>query len=269
MLGTVAWAFIRRGGQEAVSYRAAFLLRLVGLATTLAAMFFFSRFVDGQGVALPLRYGGGYLAFGLVGLVLLNLQHAVVAAYPTTIRAAQLAGTLEAMLATPTPSWIVLLCAPLYGILAAFGGALGMLVLGALILRTGPTSAGWPLLAAGLILAPIAFAALGFFSATLTMLLRRSDPLSFFVGGASALAGGVFYPTGVLPGWLRAIGGLLPITHALELVRCAAFGRVDGQGAMRALLNLALAGAIAAPLGLASFVWAVRRARRDGSLSHY
>ncbi|MBK8479871.1 MAG: hypothetical protein IPL40_01630 [Proteobacteria bacterium] len=190
-LGPVAWAFIRRGWQEAVSYRSAFVLRLIGLATTLAAMVFFSRFVDAQGVALPPRYGQGYLGFGLVGLVLLNLQHALVAAYPTTIRAAQLAGTLEAMLATPTPSWVVLVCAPLYGILAAFGGAVATLGVGALLLGTGPTREGWPLLAVGLIVAPMAFAAIGFFAATLTMLLRRSDPLSLFVGGASALAGGV------------------------------------------------------------------------------
>lgn len=269
LLGRVGAAFIRRGWQEAVSYRSGFLLRLVGLATTLAAMVFFSRFVDAEGSGLPARYGRGYLGFGLVGLVLLNLQQTIVSAYPTTIRAAQLAGTLEALLATPTPSWVVLLCSPLYGILAAFGGAIVTLALGALTLGTGPTRAGWPLLLVGLALAPLAFAGLGFCSATLTMLLRRSDPLSFFLGGTSALAGGVFYPTVVLPGWLRAIGELLPLTHALELVRCAAFGTVDGRGALRALIGLALTGAIAVPIGLTGFVWAVRRARQDGSLSHY
>lgn len=266
---TVAAAFFRRGLQEALSYRAAFGMRLLTAGLSLTAFYFFARFVDMGRSPLLAPYGGDYLGFALVGLVLINLQHTAMSAYPEAIRQAQLTGTLEAMLATPTPSWLVLLCAPLYTFATSALWAVIYLVAGVLVfgVRFGPVN--WTTLALAAPLSLLAFASLGFIGAALTMVVRRNAPLSALMGGASALLGGVLYPTGVLPGWLQTAAQALPITHALELVRRAVFTNAGLDQLGPSLLGLALFCAVCAPAGLVCFAWSLRRARRDGSLTHF
>jgi ABC-2 type transport system permease protein len=81
--------------------------------------------------------------------------------------------------------------------------------------------------------------------------------------------GGVYYPVNVLPSWLNVIGQLLPLTHALELLRRSllngeGFAQLGGELAILAGLTLVLL-----PLGLLACQLAIRVARTDGSLSHY
>ncbi|PIE18004.1 MAG: hypothetical protein CSA65_06880 [Proteobacteria bacterium] len=271
----VARAFLMRDLREDLTYRASFLLGLAAALFSLATLFFFSRFIDPGRLPALASYGGSYLPFALLGMVLLSLQHTAASAYPRQVRMAQLAGTLEAMLATPTPSWLVLLCSPVYRFGRALVSALLQCVLAWAFFGVSFAQADWLMLAWVVPLSLLAFSSLGFFSATATMVLRRSDPIGLAIGGLSTLAGGVFYPNAVLPSWLRAIGELLPITHALELLRRACFapvafgGLAAPSGLSRAVIGLSLFALVIAPLGLMAFVWAVRRARRDGSLSHY
>jgi ABC-type multidrug transport system permease subunit len=265
----VAWAFFVRDLREALTYRASFVISLAAALFSLTTLFFFSRFIDPGRLPSLASYGGAYLPFALLGMVLLSLQHTAASAYPQQVRAAQLAGTLEAMLATPTPSWLVLLCSPVYRFGRALLSALTQCVLAWAFFGVSFANADLLMLAWVVPLALIAFSSLGFFSATATMVLRRSDPVGLAIGGLSTLAGGVFYPNAVLPGWLRTVGELLPITHALELLRSACFAPAPLSALWRPTLGLMLFATVAAPAGLAAFVWAVRRARRDGSLNHY
>lgn len=269
MIGRVAWAFLRRGLQEALSYRAAFALRLLAVGLSLVSFSFFARFIDSGRSPLLASYGGDYLSFGLVGIILLNLQYTAVSAYPRAIRDAQVAGTLEAMLASPTPGWLILLCAPLYEFAASFLWTGVYLAAGALVFKVRFDHANLAALAVAATLCIAAFASLGFFAAAFTMLLRRSDPISFSLGGLSALVGGVLYPTAVLPSWLRSAGKALPITHALEMIRRAAFTGASVAELAPSLVGLTLFCAISVPLGLVAFGWTVRRARHDGSLTHF
>lgn len=268
-LAAVAAAFFLRDLREDLSYRVTFLLNLGAALLTLSTLFFFSRFIGVGRLPSLAPYGGDYLSFGLLGMVLLSLQHTAVSAYPTRVRAAQLAGTLEAMLATPTPSWMVLLCSPVYRFARALLGAFVQCALAWAIFDVRFSGASITTLLAGVPLTLLAFSSLGFFAATFTMLLRKSDPLGLFLGGLSTLAGGVLYPQSALPKTLRLLGQLLPITHALELLRRASFGGASLTELVRPLLTLSVFAFLLAPLGLLAFIAAVRRARRDGSLSHY
>jgi ABC-2 type transport system permease protein len=269
MIGGVARAFVRRGLQEALSFRAFFAFRLVALALSLGSFYFLSRFIDAGRSPLLARYGGNYLSFGLVGMILLNLQYTAVSAYPRSIREAQVAGTLEAMLATPTPGWMVLICAPLYQFLSSFLWAAIYLVAGGLFFEVRFSAVNVLSVSVAVPLCILAFASLGFYGAALTMLLRRSDPISFSLGGLSALLGGVLYPSAVLPGWLQVAGKLLPITHSLEMIRRAVFLGASVRELAPSLFGLGLFCALFLPTGLLFFSWTLKRARRDGSLTHF
>jgi ABC-2 type transport system permease protein len=126
-----------------------------------------------------------------------------------------------------------------------------------------------PMALASLLLAVLSFNALGLFSAAVVIVIKQGNPVSLLISMASILLAGVLYPISVLPGWLQAIGQVLPLTHALELVRRSALG---GEGIATLwgpfLILLALT-AVLLPAGLWACERAVRIAQTDGSLSQY
>jgi ABC-2 type transport system permease protein len=261
--------FLRWELVELSKYRAHMLTRAVSFGFAVVSVYFFARFVGDSGNRHLERYGGDYLAFGLIGLVLSDLQHVGVSALAQRVRDAQLMGYLEAELATPAPEWMVLSAWPVYEFGAALVRSTIYLTGAALFLGLdlGRARLGSALLALPLVL--LAFLGLGLLSAAATMLTRRSNPLALVLGAASVFLAGVAYPVTVLPGWLQRVAALLPLTHALEATRLALLTGASAAELAPSLQGLAICGAVTAPVGLALFVYALRRARRDGSLSHY
>jgi ABC-2 type transport system permease protein len=261
-------AFVRREIAEAARFRFAFLLRFLSFGVGVLSLYFFSRFVDaGQNDHLA-RYGGDYLSFGVIGLLAAELQQVGVSALALRVRLAQLMGYLEAQLATPAPAWMVLAAAPVYEFGVAALRSIVYLVAASTLLgvRFRPADPLAVLLAASLTVA--AFAGLGLLTAALTMLVRRTNPTAIVLGALSVFLSGVVYPVTVLPPWLRAAGQLLPLTHALEALRGALLLRASVGDVGRPLAALAAFAAVLGPAGVALFVYALRRARIDGSLTH-
>jgi ABC-2 type transport system permease protein len=264
----VLLAFLRREVLEASRYRAAFVTRVAGVAFGAFSLLFFSRFIGtGQNQHLE-AYGGNYLAFGLCGLVAAELQQIGIASLANRVRMAQLMGYLEAQLGTPAPVWIVLGAHPVYELSVAVGRGVLYMLGAALVLGVEfhPNAAT---LLLGIPLTLAAFGGLGLVSAATTMVTRRTNPIAVVLAGASALLSGVVYPVSVLPGWLIDVGRLLPLTHALEVLRR---GLLLGQGpeALAPSLGaLAIFAVVFSGLGLVAFAWALGRARDDGSLSHF
>jgi len=118
-------------------------------------------------------------------------------------------------------------------------------------------------------LAIVAFNALGLIAASFVIVIKQGNPVSLVVGLASALLGGVLYPTSVLPEWLRAIGQLLPLTHALELVRGSILAGEGIAELWQPFLTLAALTAVLLPIGLWACSRAVHIAQTDGSLAQY
>ena len=265
----IAAAFLRRDFLESASYRLAFALRFFGFAVGLLTVFFTARFINLARNPLLAPYGGDYFAFSLVGLILMDFQYVAVGAFSRRIREAQTQGTLEAILATPAPLPAVLAAAPLYDFAAAALRAVLYLGVGSLVFGIHLQHAN--LLAAAVtgVLALVAFVSLGLCAGAFTLLVRRGDPINLFLGGVSMLVGGVWYPSQALPGWLARVGDLLPISHALEATRRSLLVGAGLGDLARPLCALAILCVVFVPLGLGLFRIALRRAREDGSLTHY
>jgi ABC-2 type transport system permease protein len=101
------------------------------------------------------------------------------------------------------------------------------------------------------------------------MLVRRSNPVAILLGSMSFFVSGVMYPVTVLPGWLQTVGHFLPLTHALVVLRGAFLMGAPPSAVRGNLAALAAFGAVLIPIGVATFGYALRRARVDGSLTHY
>ena len=265
----LARAFLRRDFLEAASYRFAFALRFIWFFLGLGTVYFTARFVNMGHNPLLAPYGGDYFTFSLVGLIVMDFQHVSVSAFSTRIRQAQTLGTLEAILATPAPFGAVLLASPLYDFLSSALRAVLYLVAGSLLFNVHVGSAKPFVTLVGGILGLFTFVSLGLCAGAFTLLLRKGDPISLFLGGVSMLLGGVWYPRAALPHWLTWLGDLLPVTHTLEIVRRSLFAGAGFGELGRPFLALALLGAVFFPLGLVLFRAALRRAREEGSLTHY
>ena len=119
------------------------------------------------------------------------------------------------------------------------------------------------------VLSAACFAALGILSSCFVVLFKRGNPLAWVLNNFEGLLGGVYFPVTVLPGWLLAVSGLLPVTYAvrafqLAVQRGAGFGEIKTDLAALFLFNIILI-----PASVWLFSLSVRRARRNGTLGEY
>lgn len=260
-------AFVRRDRAIDVSYKAGLVLRLASAVVTVAVFFFISRAI-GAATAGSLANGHDYFAFVLVGVALQEFLSQSVGGLGSQIRENQTTGTLEFMLMSPSRLPVLLLSSTLWLQVSAAVSAGAYLVAGT-ALGADFGRADLPATALALALAVVGFTGMGVLAGAVVVMVKRGNPLGWAIRGASLVLGGVFYPTSVLPDGLRLLGGLLPISHALELLRGAILegrGLVDMAGGFAALAVVSAGWMI---LGLAGFAFAIRLARIDGSLSQY
>jgi ABC-2 type transport system permease protein len=118
-----------------------------------------------------------------------------------------------------------------------------------------------------LLVASVSFIGIGMMTAVLPLISpEKGTQLGYVAQGLLLVVSGVYYPVGVLPGWMEAISTISPATYALRGIREAI---VDGAG-MGAMWDeiwpLIAIGAVAVPLGLYTFRAGERHAKRHGKL---
>jgi ABC-2 type transport system permease protein len=264
-----AAAFVRRDFLVDFSYRLSFVLHAAHILLGVAAYFFLARFVDRAALG-----GAAPFPFLLIGLAANAFMSTWLVCFTEAIRSGQAAGTLKLIFSSPLSLGQFLFFSSLYpsaraaleaAVYVAAGLALG---LGTAV--ANPFGSGLPTVAfakAGLmvLLASMAFAAIGTASAAFALLVKRGDPVLWIATSASWLLGGVLYPVQLLPEPLQRAAQLLPITHAVDGLRAAFTGSGSIPAAAAALLLFVI---IALPSSVAAFHWALRRARVRGSLGH-
>jgi len=263
----VPLAFLVRDFRIEASYKTGFAARVLGPVLNIVIYYFIARVFGGLAPNLQ-AYGGNYFAFVVIGVAFSDYLALGISAIGNSIRDGQVTGTLELMFLSPTRMTIVLFSSSLWSYLFATLSVLTYLVLGTgLGMRLDQANVPFALLS--LAIAIISFNALGLFAASLVILFKRGNPLGWAIRVSSVVLGGVFYPVHVLPGWLNQLAQLLPLTHALELLRRSLLlgeGLAQLGGELLALIGLT---AVLLPLGLLACHLAIRVAQTDGSLSHY
>lgn len=253
--------FVRDARIDA-SYRVSFVLDAVdGLLmvvayTMLARMF---------GAARP--DGFDPLGFLLVGIAVNGALMTAQTCFAQAIRGAHAAGTIKAVMVTPTPPLTVVALSSVYPVARAVLDVVIWLA-GAWICGVSMGRANVGTAVVVFVLAALAVAGFGFLSAAFAVVFKRGDPILWMFGALTLLLGGVLYPTSALPPWLSVLSAGLPITHALHAMRAAlldgaSLAQVGGQ-----LLSLAAFAVAGIPAGLAVLAGALGVARQRGSLGH-
>jgi ABC-2 type transport system permease protein len=264
----VPWAFIVRDYRHDASYKLGFLFRVCSPVFNVAIYYFIANVFSSAATPFLQPYGGSYFGFVVIGVAFSEYMAIGMSAIGESIREGQTTGTLELMLLSPTRLVITLFSSSLWSyVFATLRVAVYLLGGIALGMRLGNPNVLFALPV--LLISIISFNALGLFAAGVIILMKRGDVVGWALRVSSVVLSGVYYPTGVLPGWLRLVGQALPLTHSLELLRRSLLlgdGLAQLWGELLILVALTL---IILPLGALACNLAIRIARTDGSLSHY
>jgi len=262
-------AFVYRDFISDSTYKAAFILQLFGIFISVLTFFFLSRLLGDIGVQYLKPYGGNYFAFVLIGVAFFSYLNVSIKGLANVIREGQMLGTLEAILVTPTSIPTVIFSSSLYSFFWATFKVAVYLLLGALCFNVNLDQANLTATLMILFLTIISFSGLGIVSASFIMVLKRGDPIGWLFTSVSGLIGGLYYPTSVLPEWLQTAAQFLPVTHSLEGMRLALLKGYTVSQLAPTVLILCGFSAVILPTSILVFQQAVKKAKRDGSLTHY
>ncbi len=113
----------------------------------------------------------------------------------------------------------------------------------------------------------LAFIGLGIASAAFPLMWpEKGLQMSYIVQAVVLLVSGVYYPVGVLPGWLQIVSAISPATYVIRGMRSAL---MDGAGLASLWPEIwpaLVVGVISIPLGLRLFVAVEQHAKRTGRL---
>lgn len=261
-------AFLRRDFREALTYKFSFLSSFVGILLSSATFYFVAKLVPPGTPSLG-PFGGDYFSFAVVGVAFSSLFGMFQDGLSAVIRSAQVSGTLEALLVTPTSIPTVLFGSSLYSLLLQVFRTL--LHLGVALAFFGMTLGrvnGPGVLFVG-VLTVLCFLGVGVLSASFILVYKTGNPFGWILGTVSGLLGGVVFPVALLPPWIRWVSSLLPVTYALDGMRKSLLASVGFAEILPDIAALAVFNIILLPASLLAFRLAVRKAKKDGTLSHF
>jgi ABC-2 type transport system permease protein len=266
---TKAAAFIKRDFLTEISYKSAFLMNLMGVFFSVLTFFFIAK-LFGKAAAPHLQeYGGDYFPFVLIGIAFSTFLGVGLGTSAGALRQEQMIGTLEAMLITPTRATSIVIYLSLWNFIYSSFNILVYLFIGRFIFGIKFSLSHPLLIVVVFFLSILSFSSLGIISSCFVMVFKRGNPVNWIVSSSFDLLGGVYYPITILPEPLQVISHALPITYALKALRgilLAGYSFAQVRTEIFALLGFAL---VLFPLSVLLFEFALKWAKKDGSLSQY
>ena len=264
----VTLALLRARWLAASSYRLRMAFAVLSLLISVVPTYYVAGALEPTMVGVIAGEGRQYFSYVLVGMVTISLCVAGMQTLPAAIGAGVASGTLEALVGTPArmPALIAgMLSYPLAW--SAVRGA-ALLGFGALF----GASLAWGSVLAGVLVLPLVvlpYVALGVVAAAMVLAFRTAGPLPQLALGISALLGGVYFPSHVVPRWLEEVTAFVPLTYGLRALRRVWLEGAPLQavsGDLLVLLGMDVTLLLVATL---AFGAALSHARRAGTLGQY
>ena len=260
-------AFLRRDFQTQISYRADFLMRLVGMILNVSSFYFVSRILDPMVSPYLQPYSKDYFHFALLGLAFYGFTGSD--SLSGAVQSYQQSGTLEVLFLSSTPILGSLVMSTLWGYLWALVESLAYLAAGTVIFGAQLEWASLLRVILVVLMLILANAGFGLVNAGFALVSKRGSPLSRLLRLATGLLAGMYYPIDVLPTWLQFLSRFLPASYCFRALRSTLLQGASVADIASDLLALAAFAVVLLPAGLMAFRYAVRRAKMDGSLSQY
>lgn len=252
-----------------MSYKLAFILQIGRIFASISTFFFISRlFVKDNSPHLA-EYGGEYFPFVLIGLAFSQYLMVSLQSIAQTLRQEQMMGTLEAMLVTPTKASTVIIGSSVWDFVFTSITVMVYLLFGVLFFGLDLSRMNILAAMAVLVLTILSFSGIGIISAAFILILKKGDPLAWFIGVSFGLLGGVYYPVTIMPDFLQTASRFLPITYSLRALRLALLKGYGLESILPELGVLFVYSALILPVSIGLFKLALKKAKIDGSLASY
>lgn len=264
-----AFAFVRRDFSIESGYQAAFVMGLVESLMLLVILHFVGRLVSPSASGSLSRSGLHYFPFALVGVAFARYFDLMLRMFSESIRTAQVTGCLEAMLCSQTGSVTIVILSSLYSLISG-GLQLLLILLGGVFLfgvNLGQMNVPATLLV--LLVSVAIFVAFGVLSAAAIVWLKKGDPITWILGGMGSILGGAYFPIDVMPSWMQKLSFLIPVTYSLDALRLTMLKGASLAMVAKPVITLAIMAAVLLPASTAIFAAAVRKGRREGTLTQY
>jgi ABC-2 type transport system permease protein len=253
-------------------YPSNLVLAAVQELTLVALWYFTARFLSAGANSHVRQYGGDYLAYVLVGVLVNQVGLAALGSPFTTISEAFWDKRLETYRLSIHGIWANVLGRLGWQVLFSTvmqGGALViLLLLGALTVQVGPQLA---LAVLAYLLFVAANAGIGIAGASLFFLLEvksGADPITWSYKYLVMLITGLYIPLSILPVWVRAAGAVLPQTPAFAIERAVLLtgAGLESRLVVTSLAVLVIVTGVVVVWGYLMLRTALRRAEQRGGI---
>jgi ABC-2 type transport system permease protein len=261
--------FFKRDFIENTTYKASFLLEMGGILANTLSFFFIAKLVGDSAEPFLQEYGGQYFPFVIIGIAFSGYMTASLNSYTEAIGKEQGLGTMEALLITPTGIPTIIMSGAIWNFVFTTVKVVIYLLLGALFFGLDLSHANIPAALLVLMLTIIAMSGFGIFSAGFTLILKKGDPVNFFVSGFSRFLAGVYFPITILPAWVQKLSMVVPLTYALHALRMTILTGAPLSHVYADIIALVIFSAVLLPFSILFFKMAVRQMMIDGSWTHY
>jgi len=253
-------------------YPSNLFLAAVQELTMVALWYFVARFLSAGADSAVRQYGGHYLAYVLVGVLINQVGLAALSSPFTTISEAFWDKRLETYRLSIHGIWANVVgrlgWQVLFSTVMQGGALVVLLVMGALSVKVGPN-----LVIAGIayLLFVTANAGVGIAGASLFFLLEvksGADPITWSYKYLVMLITGLYIPVSILPSGVRLAGQILPQTEAFSVERAVLLtgAGLDSSLVAMSLLGLAVATGAVVLCGYLMLRTALRRAEQRGGI---
>jgi ABC-type polysaccharide/polyol phosphate export permease len=256
---------VLRDLRTGIRYRGGFWMEVIGTFAELGTFFFLAAAIGGA----YRPQGMDFFSFLVVGTSVLSFLAAGVYLFVDTVRQAQMTGTMEVLMTTATPGWIIIL-------LTAVSSFTARLLPTVLYIAAGLLLFGAPVASMRLAPAVVVFVlsilvavAIGMLVGAMQVALQRGAGITGLIATVASFFCGAMFPISVLPPTLQLVARAIPFTYSIHglratLVTGGSFGDVSTD-----ILVLAAFSAVLLPVGISVFALALRHARQQGTLSFY
>ena len=260
-------AVLRRDLLTERSYQFRQFVRLFQILLTAGVVYYLS-----DVVASPPElagYRGEYFDFAMVGLMVISVAGLGLGTFNANITAEQSLGTLEVLLATPTPLPVLLAGSFVFPLLLTVFDVVVYLVVGLGVLGAGLTLGGVLWAVPALLLTLVSFCAFGVAGASIVVLAKRGDPLTGPVTQLTTVLSGALFPVSVFPTPLEILAHAFPAYYGINALRDGLLGSGGWRAIVPDLLVLVGFAVVLVPASLWLFSRAIATARRTGTLGNY
>lgn len=261
-------ALARAHWQTMKSYRVQTLISFGAILASVVPLYFIAHAVQPVMAGHIRAEGGNAFGFLVVGLAAFMLVSMAVNSLPQVVSERINSGVFEALLTTPTSISELIVGLNAFDLFLSTLRAAVLLGAAALLgITIMPASIAPAVVILMLIVA--AHLPLGVIGAAMVLAFRTAGPLPKLVLMVSGLLGGVYYPTSVVPAWLRLVSNALPLSYGLRALRRVLLQNASLSAVAPDLAAVAASALILSAIAAVALSRALRYARAQGTLTQY